>query len=104
MAARIDDMTFHCWKCGWEWGRAGQPGRSETCPQCQSDLRVCLNCISHDPNAAYQCRDRRAEPDTDKHVGTFCEFFEFAQRTYVPQPEQDARESKARDELRKLLG
>src|SRR5438094_933335 len=53
-------MTRHCWKCGWDWTLTGQPGRSESCPQCRSDLRVCLNCVSYDVRAAQQCRDRRA--------------------------------------------
>ena len=97
-------MTRHCWKCGWEWTLSGQPGRSENCPQCQSDLRVCLNCVSYDVRAAQQCRDRRAEPVSEKHVGNFCEYFEFARRVFVPPPEEKSRESAARDQLKKLFG
>src|ERR1051326_599601 len=66
-AARLSGMTRHCWKCGWEWTLSGQPGRGESCPQCRSDLRVCLNCVSYDARAAHQCRDRRAEPVDEKH-------------------------------------
>ena len=97
-------MTRHCWKCGWEWTLPGQPGRSESCPQCRSDLRACLNCVSYDVRAAQQCRDRRAEPVFEKHAGNFCEYFEFARRVFVPPPEEKSRESAARDQLKKLFG
>jgi hypothetical protein len=45
---------------------------------------VCLNCVSYDTRAAHQCRDRRAEPEAEKAVGNFCEFFEFA-RSVAPR-------------------
>ena len=47
-------MTRHCHKCGWEFTLPGQPGRSESCHQCSSDLKVCLNCVSYDPAYAYE--------------------------------------------------
>ncbi len=97
-------MTRHCYKCGWEYKLPGQPGRSETCQRCGADLKVCLNCASYDPRAAYQCRDRRAEPVQDKHLANFCEYFEFAVRVYKPDVEEIKREPAAREQLRKLLG
>jgi len=100
----LPGMTRHCWKCGWEWTLTGQPGRSESCPQCRSELRVCLNCVSYDVRAAQQCRDRRAEPVFEKHVGNFCEYFDFARRKFVPPPEEKSRESAARDQLKRLFG
>lgn len=97
-------MTRHCHNCGWEWTLPGNPGRSETCHQCSADLRVCLNCVSYDPRAAQQCRDRRAEPVYDKHLGTFCEWFEFVRRQYQPKVAGGTREAAAREQLKKLLG
>ena len=41
-------MTRHCHRCGWLWTLRDLPGRSESCPQCRADLRVCLNCKFHD--------------------------------------------------------
>ena len=96
--------TRHCWKCGTEYTLAGSPGRSETCDKCQSDLKVCLNCVSYDPKVAYQCRDRRAELVEAKHLANYCEYFEFARREFVSPKEESARETKARDALKKLLG
>lgn len=97
-------VTRHCWKCGAEYTLSGSPGRSETCGQCGSDLRVCLNCLSYDQRAAYQCRDRRTEPVEEKHLANYCEYFEFIRREYVPPAMDLNREEKARAALRKLLG
>ena len=83
---------------------AGQPGRSESCHQCNADLRVCLNCSSHDKRAAHQCRDRRAEPVEEKHVGNFCEYFELARRNWVAKSDANPREDAARERLKKLFG
>ncbi len=97
-------MTRHCWKCGFEWTLSGQPGRSDNCPQCRNDLRVCLNCISYDANIAQQCRDRRADPVAEKNVGTFCEYFEMVRREFKGAQAEGNRAQKARDDLKKLFG
>ena len=97
-------VTRHCWNCGWEWTLTGQPGRSESCPQCRSDLRVCLNCASYDVRAAHQCRDRRAEPEMEKHIGNFCEYFEFVRRVFAPPGNENPRENASREQLKKLIG
>ena len=100
-------LTRHCWKCGTEYQLAGSPGRSESCDHCGSDLKVCLNCVSYDARAAYQCRDRRAEPVAEKNLANYCEYFEFTRREYVARDREAgeiSREAKARDALKKLLG
>ena len=97
-------MTRHCWKCGTEYKLAGSPGRSETCERCGAELKVCLNCVSYDPKAAYQCRDRRAELVEEKRAANYSEYFEFARRVFVPRAEEDPRQDKAREQLKKLLG
>ena len=96
-------LTRHCWKCGAEYTLAGSPGRSEACV-CGADLKVCLNCVSYDARAAYQCRDRRAELTADKHMANYCEYFEFVRREFVAKAGDTSRESKARDTLKKLFG
>ncbi len=95
--------TRHCWKCGAEYQLPGTPGRSESC-LCGADLKVCLNCVSYDPRVAHQCRDRRADPEAEKHVANFCEYFEMVRREFVPPSEDRSREGKARDALKRLLG
>jgi hypothetical protein len=100
----IGAMTRHCHQCGWEWTIPGLPGRSEACDRCGADLRVCLNCVSYDPRAAQQCRERRAEPVLDKDRGNFCEWFEFARRTFTPKGDGPDRTAEAREQLKKLFG
>lgn len=97
-------MTRHCWKCGWVWTLSGQPGRGESCPKCRADLRVCLNCVSYDRSAAHQCRDRRADPEAEKHLGNFCEYFDFAVRRYAAPQLETSREEAARNAMKKLFG
>ena len=58
-AFRLDDMTRHCFNCGWEWKLAHLPGRRDTCDECNTDLRCCRNCIHYDMIVAHQCRERR---------------------------------------------
>ncbi len=97
-------MNRHCHKCGWEWTLSGQPGRSESCHKCGSDLRVCLNCSSYDARSAHQCRDRRADPVFDKHLGNYCEWFEMIKRAWSEKKEGNSREDSARATLKKLFG
>jgi hypothetical protein len=97
-------MTRHCWKCGSEYKLSGSPGRSETCEACGADLKVCLNCVSYDRTVAYQCRDRRAEPVTEKEAANYCEYFEMVRRVFVPPTEEKSRAEKARSQLKDLLG
>jgi hypothetical protein len=86
-----------------EYTLAGTPGRSETCI-CGADLKVCLNCVSYDPQVAYQCRDRRAEPVAEKNMANYCEYFEMIRREFAPQAQETSREAKARDAFKKLFG
>src|SRR5438105_3122402 len=98
--------TRHCWKCGTEYKLSGSPGRLESCERCGGDLKVCLNCASHDPRSAHQCRDRRAEPVDEKHMANYCDYFEMVRREYVAKTDAfgASQESRARESLKKLLG
>ena len=96
-------MTRHCHNCGEPWTINGNPGRGEVCMKCRADLRVCLNCQSYDPHAAEQCRERRAELVQEKHLGNFCEYFEFARRKWVTKEIKLSREEAARAHLKNLL-
>ena len=97
-------MNRHCHNCGEAWTLAGQPGRGESCMNCRADLRVCLNCAFYDPSVAQQCRERRAEPVMEKHIGNFCEYFEFSVRNWASKARDDSRESAARERMKKLFG
>lgn len=90
------------------WTLRDAPGRSESCPQCRADLRICLNCRFHDLQAAHQCRERRAEPVAEKDSANFCEYFDFRLREWrdpaLANPAAASREDQARADLRRLLG
>ena len=66
-----------CHHCGREIQALAKVARTDGCPYCHSDLKVCLNCALHDPGANNQCREPQAEWQTDKDKANFCEFFEF---------------------------
>jgi len=97
-------MTRRCHNCGEPWTISGNPGRGEVCMKCRADLRVCLNCQSHDPHVAEQCRERRADLVLEKAAGNFCEYFEFARRQWVPKEVKLSCEEAARAHLKKLFG
>jgi hypothetical protein len=93
----------HCHQCGAPYLLSGTPGRSESCDACRADLHVCLNCVHYDLRSAHQCRERRADPVSDKAAANFCEYFEFAVREWHA-PGTNPRETEARERLRKLFG
>ena len=66
-----------CHHCGRELQVPAKVARTEGCPYCHSDLKVCRNCALHDPAANNQCREPQAEWQTDRDKANFCEFFEF---------------------------
>src|SRR5262245_47782971 len=97
-------MTRHCHQCGWVYPLTGVPGRGESCHQCGSDLKVCLNCASFDARAAQQCRARRAEPVAEKHMANVGEWFDFRRGEWKGAAQGNPREDAARNQLKKLLG
>jgi hypothetical protein len=60
--------------------------------------------VSYDARVAQQCRDRRADPVAEKYLANYCEYFEMIRREYRPPAEDNSREAKARDTLKKLFG
>jgi hypothetical protein len=40
----------------------------------------------------------------EKHVGNFCEYFEFAKRKFTPPKADGTRESAAREQMKNLFG
>src|SRR6476469_1293240 len=93
----------HCHNCGWEYDIAGLPGRGESCHQCGSDLKVCLNCVYYEPRVAQQCSERRADPVKEKHMANFCDYFDFIRRDWKGKA-ADQREEAARNKLKQLFG
>lgn len=63
-----------CWSCGVQIPADGYR-RSDSCPKCGRDTRVCRNCPFYDPAYRTQCREDRAEPVAEREKANFCEFF-----------------------------
>lgn len=65
-----------CFSCGKELAFSETNiGRSEECPHCRADVRVCFNCRHYDSSAYNECRESMAERVTDKDRRNFCDYF-----------------------------
>lgn len=95
-----------CWQCRTFLDLvAGRPiGRSETCPECEADLRACRGCAHWDqPQRA--CREPTAEVPADPERRNFCGAFQLAgpvSEGDAPAPPDAAAEAKRR--LEALFG
>ena len=78
------EKTKHCYKCKTVWEGVTQPARTETCPKCNADLYVCLNCRFYDTGKPAQCMIYNIEPVLNKERANFCEEFQFAARPFLP--------------------
>jgi hypothetical protein len=96
-------VANRCYNCGAAWEAPRKPGFNERCPQCDAFLRCCLNCRLHDPGAAGQCRSSTTERVREKERPSFCEEFEFAQRSGGEQAEHKARSDSARARFDQLF-
>ncbi|MBU0483498.1 MAG: hypothetical protein KKB30_03155 [Proteobacteria bacterium] len=65
-----------CFSCGNEVG-TGKPGRGDTCPTCDADLRVCRNCKFFEQAVYNECAEPQAERVVDKERANFCDYFVF---------------------------
>lgn len=54
---------------------AGRVLTRDTCPKCDYDLHVCLNCRFYDPAKHNQCAETQAEWVRDKEASNYCDYF-----------------------------
>ncbi|MCB0344369.1 MAG: hypothetical protein KDD66_04605 [Bdellovibrionales bacterium] len=67
-----------CFQCGGSLDNIIAPvARSETCPHCGSDVRVCKNCRHYDEKAYNECSEPQAERVLEKNRSNFCDYFSF---------------------------
>lgn len=67
-----------CFNCGTSLDKIIAPvARSETCPHCGADVRVCKNCRHYDVKAYNECNEPQAERVLDKERANFCDYFSF---------------------------
>jgi hypothetical protein len=70
-------MMKNCHKCLKTLEIKIPVGRKDACPFCGSDLRCCLNCSFHAPEAYNACREPQAERVMEKERNNFCDYFVF---------------------------
>ncbi len=63
-----------CWNCGKQLGPLDF-GRSDRCPQCGRDTRVCKGCEMYERGSQNDCREPQADPVGDKERSNFCDYF-----------------------------
>jgi hypothetical protein len=82
---------------GWN----ARPARTESCPHCNTDLHICLNCIHYDKTAYNDCREPQAERVLEKNVSNFCDYFTY--REGVAEAEGLKRKEDALKQLDELF-
>lgn len=66
-----------CFSCNKVIEGDTRPARGDTCPSCNTDVKVCLNCTFYDEGTYNECHEPQAERIVEKDVSNFCEFFNF---------------------------
>ena len=87
-----------CHHCGREIQLLSELQRTDSCPQCYSDLKVCLNCRFFDPGKNNQCSETSAEYVRDKSKANFCDYFEPNKR--LPLNTRDSSTGAAKTDVR----
>jgi hypothetical protein len=70
---------MRCWNCGTLIEASSEPlkiGKSENCPDCDSDLHVCKNCRFYDRASYNECKETQAEWVREKEKRNYCDYFE----------------------------
>ena len=81
-----------CHHCGAGLEFVERVFRTDTCPECDSDVYCCLNCRNYDESAPNQCREPQVEKVTVKDRRNFCGYFDLS----VKRGSSDAADRAAR--------
>lgn len=96
----VDELV--CFHCGVSLADMTLPlRRLEVCPDCDSELHVCLMCRYYDTHVAKSCREPIAEEVRDKRRANFCDYFTPRGGAYIP-PDPEAEQAQA--QLQSLFG
>ncbi|HVN25702.1 MAG TPA: hypothetical protein VMT71_17175 [Syntrophorhabdales bacterium] len=92
-----------CYKCGTTI-EIEKVSRRDECPNCGSDVRVCLNCAFFSESKANSCEESQAEPVKEKDRATYCDFFRFSEKAgrYAVNGIKPAQKNSAKAEAEKL--
>jgi hypothetical protein len=69
---------MRCWNCAAEieTTTGARILSKDSCPKCDRDLHVCMNCRFYDPHYHNECRETQAEWVRDKEKANYCDYFE----------------------------
>ena len=73
-------MGVNCFHCGasLELEVGQKVFRSEECPSCYGDIRICRMCGLYDTAYYNECREDQAQRVIDKERANYCEYFTLA--------------------------
>jgi len=91
-----------CTFCGTILDRDIKIGRSSVCPNCQKDLKICLNCIFYSKDAHWNCRESISELVRDKDKSNFCDYFKLKESQGSKMPPD--KQNQAKEDFFKLFG
>ncbi len=66
---------MNCFSCNLEIQVKDKVFFRDRCPDCDTALHVCLNCLHYDPAAYNGCRESSAERVVEKKRENRCEYF-----------------------------
>ncbi|MEK6796521.1 MAG: hypothetical protein AABZ39_17215 [Spirochaetota bacterium] len=66
---------MNCWHCTKEIIIADKVMRTDSCPHCDRDMRVCKNCRFYARGVHNDCRETNAELIADKEHANLCDYF-----------------------------
>jgi len=97
-----------CHHCGSQL-EARKPVRTDVCPACGRDVKVCLNCTFYDEGVENKCREPQAEWAKERDRSNFCEYFRFSEgyrksSGKLPGASVTSREKSTRQKLDELFG
>jgi len=92
-----------CIFCGNRLDDTLEVFRSSTCPSCDRELKVCLNCRFYKKGVHWDCLETIPEAVAEKDRANFCDYFRFREGAPGTAPSPGKREQ-ARDSFEKLFG
>lgn len=78
--------------------------RTEVCPNCDADVRVCKNCKQYDVGSQYDCREHICEVVRDKERANFCDWFSFENKELSTDTTIQNKVNDAKNQFAALFG
>jgi hypothetical protein len=83
-----------CHHCGQLLQFEEKVFRNDTCSNCGSDVRCCLNCSEYSETAPNQCKEPEAEKVSVKDRRNFCDYFKLREGASASKAADKAAEAR----------